>query len=429
MTKESTYNRPTSVLLSQSQHAPDQDLFEARATDLGDTQQPIGIHPSFRKQFFNGALPFQGNVKSHLYPPTNFRGGRVDLRGEHGFQDRKKYVQGDRPRSKHDIPGCEPWILVTTKLGRRFVHNPESRESLWKFPPDVMRGVVDYDRVERKKKENNEREEDGEPEDETVIAAQEPTMVETVIPAGPMPLPQPVNGRRADDESDEYEEVEATDDEAEENPAKRQKTQEGDVDGHVEFNEDDIAYQLAAMGEDYGLDPGEYGDGEDQGWEEGAEGLPLTEEDARALFKDMLDDHRISPYTPWDTIIDEGKIVEDDRYTVLANMKSRKDVWADWSRDRLQRLKEQREKEEKMDPRIPYLAFLQKYATPKLYWPEFRRKYKKEPEMKDAKLSDKEREKWYRDYINRTTDLPFLFPLMVLIESARTQTPRELTQV
>jgi hypothetical protein len=64
-------------------------------------------------------------------------------------------------------------------------------------------------------------------------------------------------------------------------------------------------------------------------------------------------------------------------------------------------LREQREKEEKRDPKIRYVAFLQVHATPKLYWPEFRRKFKKEPEMKDTSLADKEKEKMYRDHINR----------------------------
>ena len=64
-------------------------------------------------------------------------------------------------------------------------------------------------------------------------------------------------------------------------------------------------------------------------------------------------------------------------------------------------LKEQRAKEEKKDPRIPFLAFLHKHATPKLYWPEFKRKYKKEAEMRDSSMADKDREKFYRDHINR----------------------------
>jgi hypothetical protein len=44
--------------------------------------------------------------------------------------------------------------------------------------------------------------------------------------------------------------------------------------GPVEFEEDDIAYQMAEMhvGEEYGLDPGEYGDDQEEEWEEGAEG-------------------------------------------------------------------------------------------------------------------------------------------------------------
>ncbi len=156
------------------------------------------------------------------------------------------------------------------------------------------------------------------------------------------------------------------------------------------------------MGQDYGLDPGEFDNGDEGGdLEEGAEGLPLTEEDSSALFMDMLDDHHTSPYTTWEKLIEAGHIIEDDRYTVLPNMKTRREVFTEWSRKTVQRLKEQRAKEEKKDPRIAYIAFLESKATPKLYWPEFRRKYQKEPEMKSSKLSDKDREKTYREYINR----------------------------
>lgn len=311
----------------------------------------------------------------------------------------------DRPKSKHEIPGCSPWLLVKTKLGRRFVYHPEKEESFWKFPLDVMKGVVEYDRLERDKKPRVERGEHSENEHaENAATAEELRAAETVNP-GASPATAisaaPTAPRNVENDSDEYEEVEVTDDEEEGNVPKRQKTEEGTAEQPVEFNEDDIAYQLAAMGQDYGLDPGEYGEWEGEELEEGAEGLALTEEDASALFKDMLNDYHISPYTTWEKLIEDGEIIEDDRYIVLPNMKSRKEVWDDWSRQRIQLLKEQREREGKQDPRIPYLAFLQKYATPKLYWPEFRRKYKKEPELRDTKLPDKEKEKWYRDYINR----------------------------
>lgn len=208
-----------------------------------------------------------------------------------------------------------------------------------------------------------------------------------------------------DSDGEEYEEVEVTDDEEDytgAHPHKRMKSDDGNGSDNnpVDFNEDDIAFQLAAMGEDYGLDPGEYGENS-EGLDEGAEGLPLTLEDSTALFKDMLNDHVVSPYTTWEALLEDGRIIEDDRYTVLPNMRSRREVWGDWSRDKIRQSKEQRAREEKKDPRIAYFALLESKATPKLYWPEFRRKYQKEPEMRNTKLSDKDREKWYRDYVNR----------------------------
>lgn len=261
-----------------------------------------------------------------------------------------------------------------------------------------MKGVIEYDRLEREKRE---RRECGEMSDEEEKTVERPSSGEGTAPtAEPMPTMHATNGTRHDDESDDYEEVEVTDDE-DDSPSKRQRLEAKDDGGPLEFNEDDMAYQLAAMGQDYGLDPGEYDDGQGNDWEEGAEGLPLTEEDSTALFKDMLNDFHIDPYALWEKLIEEGKIIEDERYTCLPNMKSRKDAWVEWSRERIQRLKEQRERQEKTDPRIPYFAFLQRYATPKLYWPEFRRRYKKEPEMRDTKVVDKDREKWYREYVNR----------------------------
>jgi len=155
------------------------------------------------------------------------------------------------------------------------------------------------------------------------------------------------------------------------------------------------------MGEEYGLDPGEYGEVDDLEWEQGLQGLPLTEEETVALFRDLLDDYQVNPYTPWEKIIEEGQIIEDNRYTVLSNMKLRREVWSTWSRDRIRELKERREKQEEEDPRIGYLSFLQERATPKLYWPEFKRKFRKEPEMKHPKISDKDRERYYRDHVTR----------------------------
>lgn len=354
-TKKSTYKRPSAapVLPLTPPIAP-------QPTTAAPFAQPLPI-PN---------IPGWGFPTPGLNDAAGFNQWKAQFeRKKH--HERKRQPPSDRPKSKHAIPGCDPWVLVKTKLGRRFVHNLETKESLWKFPFDVLKGVVEFDIRERKKQERRDRGEPSESESEKPPITNEPA------------------------EESEYEEVEETDEE-EEAPSKKART---DEDQPLEFNEDDIAYQLAAMDEDYGGKEGEYGD-EDK-FENEEEGLPLTNEDAAALFRDLLDDYRISPYTPWERVIDEGTIIDDSRYTILPNMKSRREVWSAWSRDRIQMLKERRQKEEKKDPRIKYIGFLQEHATPKLYWPEFKRKFRKEPEMKDSHMHDKDREKLYREHVSR----------------------------
>jgi|SRR5579871_401087 len=117
------------------------------------------------------------------------------------------------------------------------------------------------------------------------------------------------------------------------------------------------------------------------------------------VSQDLLDEYQINPYSTWES--EMPKLVGDGRYTALTTTKFRKQVFSEWCQERIAFLKAEKGKEVKKDPRIAYLNFLELNATPKLYWPEFKRKYKKEPEMKDIKVTDKDREKYYRDYTSR----------------------------
>jgi FF domain/WW domain len=371
-TQQSTYTRPT---------APSSSPFY------------VDVSPT-------STLPNNDGGRSiyHGHRHTPASGHHGSFRGGLSYQDRsRRRQQEDRPRRKKSIPGREPWILVTTKLGRRFVYNPELNESFWKFPQDVLLATFEMDRKEQEERENRERE------------ALRP--VATVEPRPDIAPAQPTGNRdqREADGSDSYEEVEVTDDEDKDAdeaelkgaPSKKQRTDSNNEQappGPVEFNEEDMAYQLAQMGQDYGLDPGEYGNSEE---EEHDTGLPLSIEDSQALFHDLLSDHGINPYTTWEKIIEEGRIIDDERYVALPNMHARKEAFNIWSTERIQEMKDKRAKEEKKDPRIPYLTFLYDQATPKLYWPEFKRKHRKEDIMKNVHLSEKEREKLYRDHINR----------------------------
>jgi len=376
-TKQSTYTRPV-----------------AAPAPVAPTP-PTDPSQSFLQYQAVGSLPSAGTTFNNFGPQgqPQGRGGFQGQRGGRGGHDRSRDSRPqptDKPVSKHPIPGCEPWVLVYTKLGRRFVYNTEKDQSYWRIPDKLKEGILALDQQRIKEKAD------------ALTKAKEPED-SGEAPGAPLRPGQTAGGddQEAEDSS-EYEEVEVTDDEdGEENPSKRQKTEDDGPEEPIEFNEDDIAFQLAAMGQEYGLDPGEYGDENMENWEEGVEGLEITHEDSAALFKDLLNDYGINPYSPWEKLVEEGKLVDDLRYTALTSMKSRKEVWEEWSREKIKLLRDLRAKEEKKDPRIPYLTFLQKHATPKLYWPEFKRKYKKEPEMRDSSMADKDREKFYRDHINR----------------------------
>ncbi len=274
--------------------------------------------------------------------------------------------------------------------------NKNTNESFWRFPPHVMRAVVEFDRRERERKERIER---GEP---SPVEAEDEAMaeIEAELAQAEEELEiVEVDGEEGMENDEEYEEVEVTDDEGEESGTapKRQRTEEPTGEQLPEEEDDDLAWQLAQMEEMENMQQQEEYD--EEYYEE--EGPELTEEDCKALFKELLDDKRISPFTPWDKLLEDGVLYDDERYKALPTMAARKDCFKEWSRERAQSQKEEKAKQAKQDPKIPYIAFLDRHATPKLYWPEFRRKFRKEPELKDTKLSDKDKEKLYRDHVKR----------------------------
>jgi len=416
--------------------------------------------PNDRFGYTNGTddnIPPTGPSGPHVH---HDRQANIDRQHDSRFDRRNAQ---DRPKTKHVLPGHEPWVLVKTKLGRRFVHHLETKQSLWHVPDAVWPAVKEFEDWEKQQKEKEanarwaeeelrkmrevskgevggkksdvgdgrsrrRRSESLQREDEEAMMAELAAEAEGQDVKSAVKTLEPVAGDTGYDSDGSYEYVEVTDDEGEEGAkstgeASREAAQDDEMQdaAPVEFGEDDIAYQLAAMGEDYGLDPEDYGgnpDDADESWpaddndDDNANGLPISPSEAAALFGDLLNDHHISPFTPWETLIassNPSSILADDRYLVLPTTRARKEVWETWVRDKAAQIQEDRAKTEKVDPRIAYLAFLQEKATPKLYWPEFKRKFRKEAVMGDRALGDKERERLYRELVGR----------MKLPESAR----------
>lgn len=297
---------------------------------------------------------------------------------------RPKPQPTDKPRSKEAIPGCEPWVLVYTKYGRRFAYHPGKGASYWRIPEKVMGGVLELDRARVAAKARGEG---AEKEAEGKAQAGDSTEAKPVKKEEPAKAP--AGGEQ--DDSSEYEEVEVTDDEdadEDEHRSKRQRTEDAPEPDLTA--EEELAMQLELMAQE-----------QDQGDYEDEEMPEFTEDDARALFTDLLADHKINPYSPWENLIEQDPLVTDPRWTALPTSKARRAVWEAWSKDKIQELKAAKAREEKPDPRAEYVAFLEKHASTRLYWPEFKRKFRKEGCMRGFELSDKEREKWYREYVGK----------------------------
>ncbi|KAG0130891.1 hypothetical protein HOY82DRAFT_578986 [Tuber indicum] len=259
-----------------------------------------------------------------------------------------------------------PWVLVTTKMGRKFVHNTTTKASLWKAPEDVQAAIDAMP-----------------PEEDQPKDRKKGKSKEAATPEGG-------SGNKVRSEQEERRRV-ASVAAAAAAALKMEEGRGGSLDrakqGPVEFTEDDVAWQLEAIAQEYGFDE-----------EDPDEGEEMTDEDNIYLFKEMLAEYKVNPYSTWEK--EMPRIVEDSRYVLINTTRARKGVFTNWCRERISELKIEKEKTKKQDPKIPFWEFLKGNASAKLYWPEFKRKWKKSSEMKDSKVPDKDKEKMYREYIS-----------------------------
>ncbi|KAK6351194.1 hypothetical protein TWF718_004364 [Orbilia javanica] len=382
-------------------HAESKTSTYTRPVDQAHPPQP-NFPPQGPSQSFQQPNQFNFNYP-HNHPQQYHHGNHHGNQGQFQPHRRPRHQEKpDKPKTKRPIPDASPWVFVTTKKGNTFIHNPETKESLWDAPESLKSAIesleklsleeererertrrrqsaLDRQRREQEEAIANQEEEYGYGEEEYYEPSEEEGGDGGAVAQGvKRQASAPAEGEEGDYYDDE--------DFDEEHDEKRLRMEAG---GPVEFTEDDIAWQLGDIAAQYGLGEEDMGEAED-----------LAPEDGVLLFKDLLDDLNVNPYSTWDSEL--PRLVDDGRYTALPTTKMRKQVFGDWCQERIASLKKEKEKEVKKDPRVAYLAFIEANATPKLYWPEFKRKFKKETAMKDVKVTDKVRETYYRDYISRS---------------------------
>ncbi|KAJ8103870.1 hypothetical protein POJ06DRAFT_8669 [Lipomyces tetrasporus] len=405
-TKESTYDRPR---LHVAQTSPAIAKSVSHPPHLA--QPAISAHPQHNQR----PTPEQTNWQAAYTP------GFQQQQQRDGQRRQRKPRKREVPRLLRPL-SLEPWLLVVTNLGRPFVHNARERVSIWLPPPEVQaavdtipkdelimmvarcrgfsggrdgaRKLVRKARVESQKGsqqmpvEIHKEESTGGQlpyEDEDLDDAALLAEAEMSAAANRGIIRQ---RNRSPSGSEEQESEEESDDDGESTADEEDEEEEVDK-GAVEFNEDDIEWQIQAMMEE---NP-ELLEGADDNDEE------VPYEERIKVFRELLVDANVNPYSPWDT--EMPKVATDQRYIILETLSERKAVFENWSKERITELKAQRANEPKFDPKEQFLELLRQYATPKLFYQEFKRKYRKEPIFKDSSLTDREKEKIYREYVKK----------------------------
>ncbi|KAK7207361.1 hypothetical protein BZA70DRAFT_11034 [Myxozyma melibiosi] len=333
-----------------------------------------------------------------------------------GFEQQQKRQQRKRRKEEPVLMrelSLKPWCLAVTNLGRPFVYNLEEKKSLWMPPPDVSAALELIPREElilmiaRCRGLRNPK--DGSVHfDATQAMVPASEVAETkpigladeedfdendfVEPDGP-PMTSGIIRQRnrspAEDDGDSDSESGSSDSSSGSGDSDSEEESDSDEEKgeneaeQVEFDEEDIEWQIQAMMAENGLD--------------GEEDIPYVEK--VKTFRQMLMDLNVNPYSNWET--EMNKLVEDTRYFMLQTASERIAVFQDWAKERIAELKEQKANETRISPEDLFSEFLRQYATPKLFYAEFKRKYRKEAGFKDSRLSDREKEKMYREYIDK----------------------------
>lgn len=252
---------------------------------LGLPEKPIG-------------LPDKPDVK----PAHTSTGPKAsETHGNSNKRQKKNNRRPDRPKIKLNLE-VEPWVLVFLRSGRRFVHNTETKQSLWKGPDNIQAAVDKVDTDElltliakarglKLKDEIKEKEEKEEKEAQKKIEAQQPEKQKVVI-------------------VDEAEDDEYYEDEEDLEPEEQEG---GDVSSP----------------------------GEDMDWLN--EDIPSEDEAGEEVklagFRELLDSYDVNPYNEWD--VELFKVVDDDRYSLLETTKDRKKEFDLWARDKIAAKKEE----------------------------------------------------------------------------------------
>ncbi|KAG8917257.1 hypothetical protein FRC01_002580, partial [Tulasnella sp. 417] len=323
---------------------------------------------------------------------------------------KKKKAKRERPVSKTGIPGTS-WSRVKTSEGNIFYFNKEKKESVWEVPGEIAEAVAELEQEEEERGAQDEQKAPTPPPTAfgigRLLAAEGMRKVED-----PIPEASKAKGKKSKVEEETTKTATAPDD---------VEMANGEAEDDDEAWQRQVAEEMAA--EEEAAKKAKQGDTtekQEKTDEKDAKELPkadnvpqLSPEEARALFKTLLQEKDINPLTPYDSALPQ--LVNDPRYVLLPNIADRHAAFNEYclEKTRAQRAAKAASSasattdanlapaDEKLKAREGYEGLLRdELKSTRTSWDEWRKKWKKDRRFFGFGRDDREREKVFKEWRN-----------------------------
>ncbi|KAI8982364.1 hypothetical protein BDF20DRAFT_866502 [Mycotypha africana] len=294
-------------------------------------------------------------------------------------------------KKKHQIKKKIPnthWLFVITPEGYEFYYDRENKTSVWEMPEELEEGMALLKKLEEEEKEKQRKEE----EEGRKRQLEAEGALEQLEEAKRIKLETGEEGqgqgREAEGEQrQDQAQVQAQEKEAEE-------PQEA-----TEMTEEDIMWQLQQMEQDEAEEEAVEVEEKEQKTQPASsttKDSPLSEEECIRRFNELLKERNISPFAVYSA--EYPKLMSDPRFSLIPSHKQ-KALFNKYCNALGEKIKQ--EKAHKKKPQEEFKELLEQKVTKKMYWEDFRRKYKNDPrfQLSHSSMTTKEKEALFKDHV------------------------------
>ncbi|WVQ67803.1 uncharacterized protein L199_006008 [Kwoniella botswanensis] len=381
---------------------------------------PDGVTP----YFYNTQTRESTYIRPTLFPPfpPPGPGSASPILPVPVQAEKEKKKKKEKPKVKVPVPGTT-WTRVTTTEGNVFYFEKESKKSEWTVPEEIKEQVEALEAEEKASREQKEREEREQAEKERLERLKEIERIRLEVEEEKKQKQLEVERKRKQREEegeDRDSKIPKVNDEGVQD-VEQNGDENGDEDEEhfgPQDEEDEAEWMKAVAAEfaeaDQQLEAEKQKTAEEirKEEEEAAkkvfavpEKVQVSPEEGRALFKALLIEKDINPFSPWDQSL--PLFINDPRYVLLSSQKDRQEVYDEYCRDvgRARRLAKASGAsgsgdKKKSDPEKEYKALLREEVTStRTRWDDFRKKWKKDRKFYAFGRDDRDREKVFKTHL------------------------------